>query len=320
MNPEQIQRILKIIARAPSPHNTQPVKWRFLGIRIQMLIESERILWVSDKELRDLHLSAGSAFYLLKLALKQEGLEPVEVKFYRSTFRVPQEVYLECSTRPIPPTTSPELMLLETHACYRGNFAPSTLELNLSNSHTHKITDSVSKKYIATLYDQASAFFLGQRDYAQELWKWLRLDKNDPRFYQDGLNAQMLRLNGFMTLISCYVLKPAVLEFLGKIKLLPLIVTEASQNNSAEGFIALTKDHTKSCFEEGEDLMKLWFEVESQGRVLCPVTALIDDPSMEKKLRKLMKLQNEIIHIVRYGVKPAKEELPLSPRLQKITL
>lgn len=317
MNEAVIANILKTISRAPSAHNTQPISWSFSSDKIAMHISHERLLHVSDKEMRDLHLSAGAAFYLLTMALLEEGFEAINVTFYPLKFSGEKTIYLECIISQINKPLLPirKLQVLKNHACYRGVFEKGTDPLSLTSSKVKLIQDSEAIKGITILYDEASVFFLSQKNYAYELWTWLRLKRKDKRFYQDGLNADMLRIDGVLLFLSRFLMKPGVLFWLGKLGLIKAIVTEAPQNSSAEGFVVLLRDQEKSLFEQGQDLMSLWLEIESQGRHFCPVTSLIDHVDFRKKLEGLCQVNEEIIHVLRVGVKPEKEALKLSPRL-----
>ena len=312
MNPEIIERILKIVSRAPSPFNTQPIKWKFASHKIQIWIIKERILAVADSEYRDLHLSVGATFYLLKLALLQEGFEITKVEFKKLNFEKDEELYLECGIKEASLNYVPEIKLIKQHVCYRGGFLKGKGALQFTNPLVKAITDTEMIQQISWLYDRANAHFLSQENFATESWKWLRLSKKHPRYFKDGLNAEMLRVKGHLSKIF---MRPGMLNFMGKIKLLSIIVSEGSINQSAEAIVVLLKDPKKTPFQQGEDLMKLWLEIESQGRVLCPITAVIGDEKFEQEAEQILKLDTKILHILRCGVKPKSEKLKLSTRL-----
>lgn len=81
MNPKQKERFLRLVQKVPSPHNTQSFVWEISSDHVELWVVSERLLHVGDKELRDLQLSAGAAFALAELALKEIGLETLDLKF-----------------------------------------------------------------------------------------------------------------------------------------------------------------------------------------------------------------------------------------------
>jgi hypothetical protein len=316
MNQELIDHILKIVSRAPSAHNTQPVSWKFSQNKIEMYISENRLLHVSDKEMRDIHLAAGAAFFLLRGALFEEGLKPNNIKLHPLVFKNGKALYLETETSALQGEKRIfNLDLLKTHACYRGKFEKGKKAIALKTLNTVVVDDPGSIKKIAELYDNAAAFFLSQKEYAEELWSWLRLDRSDKRYYRDGLNGDMLRLDSILLFFSRFLMKPQTLFWLGKFGLIKTIITEAPQNLSAEGYVLLVRDESKTLFDQGQDLMAMWFELEESGRHFCPVTSLIDHSDFQKKLAYISQVDKEIIHVLRMGVKPKSETQEISPRL-----
>ena len=311
------EQFLKIVQKAPSPHNTQPFLWKVTEQKkIELWVTSEKLLHVSDRELRDLNLSAGAAFSLAELACADLGfaisnlvLSPVTMKL------MGQQKFLEFDVVPATRQEAKDLKIVESRACYRGVFEKSTGPLSFASPDVSVLTDDSKKRKIAELYDEAIAFFMSDASYAGELNQWLRLSKRHPRFYVDGLNADSLRLNPVLAFISSFIMKPAVLGFLGKLGILKSLITEKPQNLSAEGILVIKRNHAKSLFEQGREMYLTWLELERQGRMFCPITSLIDDKKFESELRALVGSSEEIIHVLRFGKKPEKEVLGLTPRI-----
>jgi nitroreductase len=68
-----IDHALRAAVRAPSPHNTQP--WRFrIGPRsVDVLLDRDRLLGVADPDARQARLACGAALLNLRLALRAAG-------------------------------------------------------------------------------------------------------------------------------------------------------------------------------------------------------------------------------------------------------
>jgi hypothetical protein len=323
LNEAELAKFLADVRRAPSPHNTQPIRWRIVGDSIELVVEAARILDVSDREHRDLDLSAGAATALARLALRDLGYEIRDWKVYGS--RTPKSrtserlVYATGALAKTSPATEPDLETWRRHACFRGKFGKSSERPlpTFRSGDVRIVADAGKKKAIAALYDESLAFFLGRPDYANELWSWLRLSRNHPDFDRDGLNTEALRLGPVLAFFSRFIMKPSTLAFLSKLGIVKPLVSEAPQNLSAEGFLLLVGAPGASSFDRGAEIVRTWMDLERAGRFFCPVTSLIDDPKFHRELAKIAGLPEgtAIYHVCRFGPLPPKETTKLAPRL-----
>src|SRR5690606_12154677 len=60
-------------ARAPSPHNIQPARWRFIGNEAQLFECASRWLTIGDPSGRDNRIALGMAWEGMSLALSTAG-------------------------------------------------------------------------------------------------------------------------------------------------------------------------------------------------------------------------------------------------------
>ncbi|MCF6428984.1 Acg family FMN-binding oxidoreductase [Amycolatopsis tucumanensis] len=77
---EGFARALAAAVKAPSPHNTQPWRFEVRGSRIDVLLDPERVLPVSDPGARQARLACGAAAFNLVITLRAEGRR-VSVRF-----------------------------------------------------------------------------------------------------------------------------------------------------------------------------------------------------------------------------------------------
>jgi hypothetical protein len=315
LSDSDLQRFLFDVRRAPSPHNTQPIRWRISAEKIELLIDPSRILEVSDHSHRDLDLSAGAAFALAQLSLRSLGFE---IQNWQ-TFGSREPVYGSGTLVRTVTASSADLEAWGRHACFRGKFRKIADEKRPEYRSSDVLIIDTPEKIgqIAALYDESLAFFLARKDYAEELWRWLRLERKHPDFNRDGLNYEALRLGPILAFFSRFIMRPPTLATLSKLGILKPLVSEAPQNLSAEGFLLLAGARGKSSFARGADIIRTWVDLERAGRVFCPVTSLIDDPKFHARLAKIAGLAEgtEIYHVCRFGGLPLKDALPLSPRL-----
>ncbi|MDX6287108.1 MAG: hypothetical protein QOG53_2593 [Frankiales bacterium] len=68
--------LIAMASRAPSVHNTQPWRFRFVDNSIELRVDPARRLHVADPLGRELVISCGAALFNLQLAIKKLGLVP----------------------------------------------------------------------------------------------------------------------------------------------------------------------------------------------------------------------------------------------------
>lgn len=77
LTPEQVETVLATAGRAPSPHNTQPWRFRVRRHAIELHLDPERALPVVDPEGTEQRLACGAALFNLRLALHSYGIRPL---------------------------------------------------------------------------------------------------------------------------------------------------------------------------------------------------------------------------------------------------
>jgi hypothetical protein len=76
LTPADVATVIRIAARAPSVHNTQPWRFRVVGDVIELLADPDRLLTQVDPAGREMTISCGAALFGLRLGLRQLGRVP----------------------------------------------------------------------------------------------------------------------------------------------------------------------------------------------------------------------------------------------------
>jgi hypothetical protein len=316
LNPTELKEVKRLASFAVSAHNTQPARWIIQGNTLILTDDQSRHLKYADTTKRDHFLSIGTSFEAMKLALSQFGFglnlleenwEP-SVKIVCELIRVDKKDRLS--------------EYLETRRSIRSKFRKATkeekksLELFASSSpYIQAIWDKKTITEIADDFNKANYFFLSNEDYLQELYTWLRFDKKDQKFVQDGLNPEAMHLSPVEAWGAKYILKPNVFQKLKSLNLAKLTIDEKSKVESATAILFLVVPKDYSPLQQGSVFLRQWLSLESIDFSMNPLSCLVDQAEYNKKWHSKLGLTSDqvLLNAFRVGPKPLKQ--PRSFRL-----
>lgn len=321
-NKDVFRSMVKVAIRAPSVHNVQPWKVRYTDTGFQLFQSTKRRLHVGDPKLHDNDVSLGAFLELCRMHLKTIGIEfsatnnnAEKYLDYESRFNI---TISECS-----PEIDKLYRNISKRRSYRGQF-------NYDKSFDHELLESIqvekckikwmtgpeeTKKW-AVLYDNASSKINQIPGYFKELTDWIRFNKNDPKYFEDGLNAEALSLNNTDALFGKMLFRVPVFKTLALLKMDKILITEAPQIQSAQGIIAVYVDKNLTSLQMGAAFVRFWLELTSKGLYGCPLSALVDFTQTRDILNSLKPSDDMIcLNVLRFGKVSDEGKIYHSPRL-----
>lgn len=305
-------------SRAPSVHNVQPARWRCDGDSITLFRAADRVLPVADPTGHDIDVSLGAAFEGMSLALSEIGYHLGDPSASQLEARGCNAVCSAGFSDGSP--DDPLALYVEHRRSYRGKFdAASGRDITslrrLQKDDAIVLTDPIVITELAASYDRAAWKFESRGDYHGELWSWLRLSPDDPRWHRDGLNADCLSLSVMETSAAATLFRPRVFGVLSRIGLGRVLISEAAKIRTSAAIIVLAPERSISNFDFGRRFYRLWLEITAIGLHAVPMSASADDPETNSAIARMISLapSRRIANLLRVG--RAKAEPAASPRL-----
>jgi nitroreductase len=275
-------------ARAPSPHNTQPARWRFAGDCIELHECVDRRLVVGDPTGRDQAIALGAAWEGMAIALTERGFRLGAMRRLandKGPVRGVGFANAEPGAKP-----DPLALAVRMRRSYRGTFpaadaaARSRLEeLAQRWPSVIWVRDADARARIGRDYDEAAA---GLRDpaFARELYAWMRFSPRHPAWFRDGLAADCLALSPFEAWGGRLAMRPGVVRVFAALGLAGMLVSEATKVRSATALALLLAPRSEDPFATGRAFYRFWLDLAASGFSAVPMSALADSPEHSRRL------------------------------------
>ena len=328
MNPLDRQRQLELVReanRAPSVHNVQPGRWRFLPDGHVLLFEDlGRHLSVADPEGRDGRVSLGAEFEGLRIALSRQGLGLRDPDYAPPAAPETSPLRLVARSAVVAgDRTDPLAAFVLLRHTYRGRFAPvddatvETVRVLFEGCPDVIVISRPSEiAEIAEVHDRCTYQFVERAEYHAELYRWMRFSRRDPAWDRDGLTADCLGMSGFERALASGLFHPRAFRILRTLRLARPLVAEAPQTRSAHAIAIFHRHRDEDAFAIGRRFYRLWLEVCRAGFSLCPMSAVADSPEGSAWVRQRWGVPEHaaIVNVLRIGLAP-EGALRASPRL-----
>lgn len=313
---DQLRFFLRYAILAPSNHNSQPWLFRMRKDGIELFADRTRALPASDPEDRQLTISCGAAFYMLRLAARRFGFRGQVVYFPEADD--PDRLAL---FRPGPRGAASEAEIVLFRAITRRR-------TNRGRFEKHPVPESVVEALTGAAASE-NAWLLsirtakGRRSLAQLIMEGDRMQGADPSFRReiaawthpfrrrsaDGLPGFAFGVGGLDSLIEGSVLR----------------TFEAAPGQGAPDANALATgspllavlgsgdDTPISWLTTGQALAKILLTAESAGVAVSYLNQAIEIASLRADLRRTLRLSGFPQAILRFGFGPAAEPTPRRP-------
>ena len=354
------ERVFATAGWAPSAHNTQPWVPQVTSVSesrasVTVRVDPQRTLPVTDPHAMDLGLSLGCWVEVANIALGVAGARIEQVRVLGEGHGIWLELNVaEVGERGADSATGPSLGAgTGTHETDsgagfepaevldrqvdRGKLVPRTDRLEEALSQFAQTNFAYTSGPIASAqipepiwsdasrYAQAAA--LSPREALDETLEWLRLDDTDPRYYQDGLTAETLRIPRAVARTGARLVKAGSDTLLNAVSRTgmwsTMLPTFASRKAPDRVVLALHRDHASQVSAEewvqaGRDLLRLWLILARNGLRVAVESQLKDTPLSAAMLCDVLRRTDPHGNFVPFAVFSVGEsagEVPKSHRL-----
>ena len=303
-----LAHLLEAASRAPSAHNTQPWRLRWLENELQVYVAEERMLRIADPEGFDTLHAIGALLENLLLALRQLGFEGEYEVADRWDLNRPV-IQLRWHSRPglrSDPTLYRMIPIRRTSRLAYSHELPQPrilAEIRAAaacSSKLYLLTDRAAIDEIRFLAARAGAQALENRSYAAELYRWMRFSRGDSSWYRDGLSAECMGWSAFQATFVRQFLKPAFASALVKSRWTQWLYTNLDEQAPFAPALCLLT--TADCsfaghLNAGRNLQRVWLTAAAHDLVTHPLSAAVDDPNSRGRVFELFGVGRGEIHI-----------------------
>lgn len=311
MSPADQLELVAEAALAPSVHNVQPARWRFVGETLELWEDLSRRLRFGDPEGRDAAMSLGAAAEGMALALSARGLALIETG--KPLEAQHGDVVARRRFRIEPGALDPLQCHVAARQSHRGAFEAATgcdrkAALELADEDCTVIADPARIAAIARQVDRSGHRFFRDVAFRAELRAWMRLRRSDPRWPFDGLNAEAMAMSPVEAFGAGLLLGP-LFRPLDAVGLTAPLIAEAATVRSA-AILLFHRPTDEPRFESGRAFYRLWLRIAATGLRGAVMASLADDPDGAASVADRVPRGRTLVSALRVGRAPADAPYP----------
>lgn len=217
-------------------------------------------------------------------------------------------------------------VLLKKRRSYRKSFAQASgqilNEIEKINKNLFIIKDKDSIATIAHQFDVENRLGLLIPGFFAEFKKWLRMKRNHPRYFIDGMNPESMGWSKWISFFIPLFLNSKVFRMAQLLKIESWIYQEKKQIESASAIVIIYVPKSMSRIEQGGVFLQTWLGLTHLGLVGSPMSSLIESPEGAKWLSKFVGLPPDrlIVNAFRVGILPAGEKISILSRRSSVII
>jgi hypothetical protein len=294
----ELRRLEPVFARAPSAHNTQPWTLRYESDYVLLGFDPSRALAASDPTRRDLELSLGAFAESVLIAAAGAGI----------ALRLEGDRFVAADTTYETPFTGADLEHRRTSRLAYEPGRIADLARPRAQLRAGETLHELSARELIELFTRADRHVYETPAVVEELRAWLRLDPRDPRYAEDGLNADCLDLSRLEARALGLALRPRILPLARR-----ALSSSSARVLKGDHSILVLEGPADDVRESGRSLLRVWLDLDRDGYRTHPLSQLIDfDETAQALAGRLGVRRERLLAVFRAG---RSAEPPRSPRL-----
>lgn len=298
-------RLLPSAILAPSAHNTQPWKFRVNGDKLDIFVDWDRHLHISDPDHRQLYISIGCAITNAEVAARHWDLAPRVTYFPDGEGKsqpVARITVREGYTSPSAKAASNQLFAAiaerrTDRSFYDGQPLTAAEKARVpaaKEGNVMLVEDRGAITRIAELTEQGTEHTLSRKDFKNELSHWVR---NNWTRQPDGMPGYAMGMPAPVSLVSRLMVRLAPIHKQEGPK-----TRQQMESASAVAVITSAEDTPPSWMEAGRALEQLWLEATAADLAAMPQVASIESgEDVRRQLQEVIGTSSLPQSIIRIG-------------------
>ncbi|MVU78342.1 hypothetical protein GPX89_13940 [Nocardia sp. ET3-3] len=306
---ETLRAAVRLAARAPSVHNTQPWRWVFDGARLHLYGDNGLRLYATDPHGRQWAMSCGAALHHMRVAFAARGWRTDAVRL-PDPDRPDHLATLRFHPWPDPPAASAaQARAIELRYTDRlplrepggwSELAPVLRHLVAPHDVAFDVLNGNGRMCLVELSRKATAARRYDPMYRDELDWWTGIPEAD-----EGLPATALTSEAETARVGVARAFPAV----------PDTGRRAGLTDASRLVVLGTHDDSVlRWLHAGEALSTVLLECTARGLATCALTHITELPAARRALADLLPHRILPQVVIRVGIAPQDEQRPRTPR------